>query len=148
MQSGTLKLKENYTIQKVNKETGEIISEQKRSNLITNAGKTRVAHLIAGALTGFTVLAIGTGTTPAAAADTTLETEVDRDPATVTYPSSYVVQLYKEFTFGSAYDITEVGIFDSDTSSGSTMLSHVILSPAESVDASTSLRVTAQITVA
>jgi len=60
---------------------GEVVVEKK--NLIVQAGKNFVASAIINSSTSpFTAMAVGTGTTAAALADTTLETEVARSAYT------------------------------------------------------------------
>lgn len=58
--------------------TGVWAKSRKVSNLITNAGKAGVASRIngSGGEAAFTYIAVGTGTTAANVADTTLETEI------------------------------------------------------------------------
>jgi hypothetical protein len=145
--AGTFKFIENYKIQRVNKETKEIIDTEEFSNLITNVGLTRVALLLNGnSSTYFRALAVGTGVTAAANTDTALQTEVTRSAATLTN-GTYTSIFEHTFTFGSAYAITEAGIFDSATLSGSTMLSRTVFA-AKNVSAAIQLIVTATITVA
>lgn len=148
MKAGTLTLKENWNIKLVDAVSGKLISEDNYTNAIMNVGREQIAKLINKiSSTGFDVLALGTGTTAASATDTELETEVTRETATTSNPSTYVARFYKEFTFGSTYAISEAGIFDSTTASGSLILSRVIISPAKNVSTSVNLQVTADITV-
>jgi hypothetical protein len=145
--AGTFKILENWKFERVNKETGEIIDSQEFCNLIVNAGLTRVALLLNGnSATYFRALAVGEGTTAAANGDTALETEVARATATLTNGTYTAVFAYT-FTFGGDYAITEAGIFDSATESGSTMLARTVFS-AKNVSTTIQLIVTATITVA
>lgn len=145
--AGTFKILENWKFERVNKETGEIIDSQEFCNLIVNAGLTRVALLLNGnSSTYFRALAVGTGTTGAANTDTELETEVTRATATLTN-GTYTAVFAHTFTFGGDYAITEAGIFDSATVSGSSMLSRTVFS-AKNVSTTIQLIVTATITVA
>jgi len=149
MKAGTFELKENWKIQTVDNLTGEIIQEEEKCNLIVNDGLERVAKLLNGvSATYFRAIAIGTGTTGATNSDTELETEYTRELATLSYEASYKAKFTKTFTFGSgvAEDITEAGIFDSDTVSGSSMLARTTFT-AKAVGADVDLIVTAEITV-
>ena len=131
---------------------GSVIDREELKNLIVNVGKERVAKLIAEGvgtgLTGFSYLAIGTGTTSANATDTSLETEVERESATVAYEASYKVTFEKTFDFGTgdSYAITEAGIGDSASSTGDTLLDRFVFS-AKNVDIDTDLYVKITITV-
>lgn len=149
MKAGTFRLIENWNIKTVDKLTGKILQEEDKCNLIVNDGLERVAKLLNGvSSTYFRAIAIGTGTTGATNGDTELETEYTRTLATLSYEANYKAKFSKTFEFGSgvAEDITEAGIFDSDTASGSTMLARVTFS-AKSVSADVDLIVTATITV-
>ena len=64
----------------------------------------------------------------------------------MSYVTSYKAKFAKTFTFGSSYSITEAGIFDSTSVSGSTMLARVVTT-AKEVDADIDLIVEATITV-
>lgn len=63
-------------------------------------------------------IAWGTGTTAAAATDTTLETEIERAAATITdYGDGYTLYAIKAFTIAAAYTgyaASEAGVFDAD----------------------------------
>lgn len=147
--AGTLKLIENIKISRIEKLTGRIIDTEEKTNLITNAGKVLVAKLLGNvdSVAYYRAIAIGTGTTAAAAGDTTLETENSRSAVTATYEANYKCVFDHTFTFGSAYAITEAGVFDSATASGSTILNRSVFS-AKNVSDVIDLRVTITITVA
>jgi hypothetical protein len=148
--AGKIQFKENIELALVDNATGEIIEKEVVSNTVVNTGLEALAKLINGVSTdNFTVIAIGTGSTAVSNGDTALETEVTRASATCTYEADYKAKYQKTFTFGSgeAYDITELGIFDSVTASGSVMLNRVVFS-AKSVNSDISLVVTGTITVA
>jgi len=150
LKAGTFQLKENWKIQTVDKLTGKILQEEEKCNLIVNDGLERVAKLLNGVnSTYFRAIAIGTGTTGATNSDTELETEYTRALATLSYEADYKAKFTKTFEFGSGVeeDITEAGIFDSDTASGSTMLARTTFT-AKSVSIDVDLIVTAEITVA
>ena len=73
--------------------------------------KTGVLTTISGASTH---LAVGTGTTTATAADTSLETEVTRKARQeiTTGTSDIIVSLFLNSTEGNGNSLTEVGVFD------------------------------------
>lgn len=108
------------------------------SNLITNvghaAGNGRMSNQ--GSYSPFVNIAIGTGTTAAAATDTALQTEITtgggaRGAATSTQVTTSVTndttQLVKTFSFTSSFAVTEEGILD-NASSGGSLLAHQVFS--------------------
>jgi len=150
MKAGTFRLLENWNIKTVDKLTGKILQEEDKCNLIVNDGLERVAKLLNGvSSTYFRAIGIGTGTTSATNSDTSLETEYTRALATLSYEADYKAKFSKTFSFGSgvAEDITEAGIFDSATVSGSTMLARTTFT-AKSVSVDIDLIITATITIA
>lgn len=106
---------------------GEVALEKK--NLIVQVGKNFLANAIINSSTSpFVGMAIGTGTTPAATSDTTLETELVRAAFTTSSVSTNVVSLSNTYAAGVGTGaVTEAGIFTNATSGG-TMLSHVVFS--------------------
>jgi len=102
---------------------GKVIGERLIKNLIVTAGKAESAQLIGYNLggTAFRYLAYGTGVGAAAAGDTTLGTETDREEATVTNETTAVTndsaKFSYTFTIGGTLAITEAGIFN-DVSAG------------------------------
>jgi len=147
--AGTFQFKENWKIQTIEKSTGKILQTEEKCNLIVNDGLERVAKLINGVnSTYFRAIAIGTGTTGVQNTDTELEIEYTRELATLSYEAGYKAKFTKTFTFGSGVDedITEAGLVDSVTISGSSMLARVTFS-AKNVTADIDLIVTAEITV-
>lgn len=128
---------------------GKVIEREELHNLIVNDGKERVAKLLNGiSAATFGFIGIGTGTTAPTTGDTTLETEITRADTTESYESGYKAVFEKTFSFGSGevYDITEAGVFDQLTPSGSTMLDRFTFSP-KSVDSDIDLYVKITITV-
>lgn len=106
-------------------------------NLITTVGKALIAGRIngSGAPAAATYLAVGTGTTAAAAGDTTLETEITdsglaRVNATVslvtTTTTNDTAQLLTTFTVTGTKAVTEAGILNA--SSSGTLLSRQVFS--------------------
>jgi len=150
VKAGTFKFIENWTIKTIDRNTRKILEKEDICNTIVNDGLERVAKLINGiSSTYFRALAIGTGTTAVQNTDIALETEYTRALAVLTYEADYKAKFSKTFSFGSGVseDITEAGIFDSDTASGSTMLARTTFS-AKPISADIDLIVEATITVA
>lgn len=144
-----MKLKGRATIERRDSKTGKIIDQEIVDNLIVNDGLERTARLLGGLSTNyFDYIAIGEGTTAATINDTSLETEVTRALASITYVADNKVQFEKTFTFGSGetYDITEAGISDSATESGSILLDRFVFT-AKSVSVGIDLLVRITITV-
>jgi len=109
----------------VDRYTKKIIGKRVFENTIVNTGLDRMADLLFNEnSTYFRAIAIGTGAVAVTNSDVELGTEYTRATATRSNPGSYQTKLSKTFTFGSgtSEDITEAGVFDSDTVSGSTML--------------------------
>lgn len=140
-------LKGVWNIKSVDRLTGKILQEETIENLIVNTGLERVAKFLNGiSSTYFRAIAVGTGTTGALVGNTALETEVTRATASLSYEASYKAKFEYTFSFGGSYAITEAGLFDSATVSGSTMLNRLTFT-AKNVSAVIDLIVTATITV-
>lgn len=125
------------------------------ANLITNAGKAGVASRIngAGAEPAFTYLAIGIGTNPAAATNTTLQSEIttnggQRASATPTRVTTTVTndtaRNVVTFTFTGSFAITEAG--ELNASSAGVLLNRQVFT-AVNVVASDSLQITIDVSV-
>lgn len=105
---------------------GKVLDHRMIENLIVNVGKAQIAGLINGAVTSlFRYIAIGTGAGGPAAGDVALTTEIagagggaralgacDRITTTLTNDTARIIV---NFTFTSAYAITESGLFDAVT---------------------------------
>ena len=142
------KLKGVWNFKTVDRATGKILQEETKENTIVNTGLERVAKLLNGvSSTYFRAIAVGTGTTGAASGDTELETEVTRATATLSYEASYKAKFVYTFTFDGDYAITEAGLFDSATVSGSVMLNRTTFA-AKNVSTTVDLIATVTITVA
>jgi len=149
-----LVLKTNVVIERRTKD-GKVLDREEVHNDIVTTGKSRVRDLIGEGigtgLTGFNSIAIGTGETgdTVVVGDTTLKAEVERALASVSAESTDKVIFEKTFTFETAdeYAITEAGVFDSATVTGSTMLDRFVFG-AKNVDVDTDLYVKITITVA
>jgi hypothetical protein len=145
----TFKLVGEWTITRVDANTGTILDTETFHNIIVNTGKERVAKLLNGiSFTYFQAIGIGTGTTGALVGDSTLEDEFTRSTATLTYETGYKAKFAKTFSFGTGVSesITEASIFDSATVSGSTMFNRVTFT-AKVVTIDVQLIITCNITV-
>ena len=102
--------------------------EQYFDNLVVTAGKGYIASRMKDATaTAMSHMAIGTGTTAAAANQTTLVTEANRQALTSTTVSGAAVTYSATFGAGNGTGaITEAGLFNA--SSGGTMLCRTVFS--------------------
>jgi len=124
-------------------------------NLVTTRGKEIVAEQLGGTTTApVTAIALGTGTTAAAAGDTSLETEISsgggsRGASTVTNETTTTTkdteQWVKTFNFTSTFAVTEEGLFDNNTIGGN-MLARQVFS-AINVSSGDSLQVTHKVQI-
>lgn len=107
--------------------TGSSSSFRLLSNLVTSAGKAGVASRIngSGSEAAFTYVAVGTGTTAANAADTTLETEIadsglSRAAATASRVTTDVTndsaRLVLTYTVSGTKAVTESGVLNAGAS--------------------------------
>ena len=135
--------------------TGHYTYSMRGANLVTNAGMAGVASRINGdgSEAAFTYIAIGTGTTAANAADTTLETEIttgggQRASATASRTTTDVTndtaRLVKTFIFTSTFAVTEAGALNA--ASTGTLLNRQVFT-AVNVVSGDSLQVTIDIDV-
>lgn len=117
--------------------TGHFGNSRQIKNLITSAGKAGVASRIngAGSESAFTYIAVGTGTTAANVADTTLETEtaasgLSRANATASRVTTTVTndtaQLVYTFSVSGTVAVTESGVLNA--SSNGTLLCRQVFS--------------------
>ncbi len=114
-------------------------------NLVVTDGKKWVADRMNDANTVMSHMAVGTGTTAAAAGDTTLDTEEDRNALTSTTVTDNEVAYVAEWAAGDGTGaLTEAGLFDA--SSGGDMLARTVFSVVNK-GASDSLTITWTITV-
>lgn len=104
---------------------------------VTTAGMTESIYLWGDESTPveFAYIAFGTGTTAAAAGDTTLESESDREAAETTVMSTLVkddtIRYSYEFTIATAETISEVGVLNAATSGD--LLAHSVLDEADRI---------------
>jgi len=90
---------------------------QETENLVVTAGKNWVADRMNNANTVMTHMAVGTGTTAAAAGQTALVTENDRNALTSTTVTDNAIAYVATWAAGDATAaLTEAGIFDAATS--------------------------------
>lgn len=140
MISDNLKLTGNLTIAVNN----EIVQETK--NLVVTAGKNFVASRMKDTTkAAMTHMAVGTGTTAAAAANTTLVSETDRNALTSTTVTNNEIAYVATWAAGDATAaLTEAGIFNA--SSGGDMLCRTVFSVVNK-GASDSMTITWTVTV-
>ena len=131
--------------------TGALIIEKNNvvvaevENLVVTAGKNWVADRMNNANTVMTYMALGTGTTAAAAGNTTLVTELDRNALTSTTVLNNTIAYAATWAAGDATGaITEAGIFDA--ASGGDMLARTVFSVVNK-GASDSITITWTITI-
>jgi len=100
---------------------------QETNNLVVTAGKNWVADRMNNANTVMTHMAVGTGTTAAAAGDTALGTQLDRNTLTSTTVTNNTIEYACTWAAGDGTGaITEAGIFDAST--GGDMLARTVFS--------------------
>ena len=100
---------------------------QETENLVVTAGKNWVADRMNNANTVMTHMAVGTGTNAAAAGDTALQTENDRNALTSTTVTNNAVAYVATWAAGDATAaITEAAILDA--ASGGDMLARTVFS--------------------
>lgn len=139
----------NFTIQSLDGFTGKILKEEKVHNQVVDTGLDRVADLIGNlSNAGFDYLGIGTGNTAETSSDTGLETEYTRENVTPTDGGTGVLTYDHTFNVGSgvSQSITEAGLLDQATASGSTLLNRATFT-AFTLDSDNPLRVIVTITV-
>ena len=100
---------------------------QETNNLVVTAGKEWVADRMNDANTVMTHMAVGTGTTAAAAGDTALGTQLDRNALTSTTVTGNTIEYACTWAAGDGTGaLTEAGIFDAST--GGDMLARTVFS--------------------
>jgi hypothetical protein len=134
--SKTTSKREGWAYIDVRDKDGNLKESRIVKNLITNAGLKGAADRLGGiSAAAFTYLALGTGTTAAAAGNTALETELStlglsRVNATVAAVTTTVtddtLQLSNTFTVTGTAAVTEAGILNAG--SGGTLLSRLVFS--------------------
>lgn len=136
--------KGRWLIKRINNKTKEVLSEELVDNVVVYTGLENIAKRIIGdAVNAFNYIAIGTSATGASQSQNELVAELQRVLADSTggaYEADYKAIWTYTFSFGGAYSITEAGIFDSGTASGSIMMNRVAFT-AKDVNAETDLYV-------
>lgn len=96
---------------------GNLKDERTINNLVVNSGLDYIASRMKdGTATAMGYMAIGTGTTAAAAGDTTLGTELDRNAVTSTTVTSNAIEYVASWGAGDGTGaVTEAGIFNDAT---------------------------------
>jgi len=118
---------------------------QETNNLVVTAGKNWVADRMNDANTVMSHMALGTGATAAAAGDTTLGTELDRNALTSTTVLNNTIAYAATWAAGDGTGaITEAGIFDASTAGD--MLARTVFSVVNK-GASDSITITWTITI-
>lgn len=105
---------------------GNIKDEKKVENLIVDTGLDYIASRMNGTSESvMSHMAVGTGSTAAAAADTTLGTELDRNALTSTTVTSNAIAYVCSWSAGDGTgSLTEAGLFNA--SSAGTMLCRTV----------------------
>jgi len=118
---------------------------QETNNLVVTAGKEWVADRMNNVNTVMTHMAVGTGSTAAAAGDTGLGTELNRSALSGTIVTANVIEYSCTWAAGDGTGaITEAGIFDAATSGD--MLARTVFSVVNK-GAADSMTITWSITV-
>jgi len=144
----TISVMGEVNIKEINPITGEVVSDETFKNLVTNVGLAAIVDFLDGDNpTTFDYMAIGSGTTPAAAGDTALETELDRSssPITPTQPTATTISWVETFTAGAGKSaITEMGMLDAD--SVGNLFNHLIFTARDNLN--NDLQITYTVTIA
>ena len=125
---------------------GVVKDKREINNLVVSSGLAFIASRMKDTTDdAMSYMAIGTGTTAAAAGDTTLGTELDRNALTSTTVSDNVTTYVASWAAGDGTGaITEAGIFNADSSG--TMLARTVFDVVNK-GANDSLTVTWSITI-
>jgi hypothetical protein len=108
---------------------GKVKHDETLHNLITTAGRNAIVSRLASSPGSAvpTHMAIGTGATAAAAGDTTLQTELDRNALTSNTASTNVLTMVGDWAAGDGTGaITEAGVLSA--SSGGTLFARAVFS--------------------
>jgi len=145
----TFEVSFNAVIESIDANSGKVVKSSRIHNLVVNGGLNMLRNFMAGDTpSNPKALSIGTDATAAENTDTELGAEVLRSAATISKPNDYQVRYVKVFSVGTgvSHEIKEVGVFDSTTVTGSTMLARLITS--NTLDVDTNLSVTITYTIA
>ena len=129
----------------IKNDKGTVIETREVKNLVVDAGLDYIADRMKNNSTVMSHMAIGTGSTAAAASDTTLGSEADRNALTSTTVTSNAVAYVASFAAGEGTGaITEAGIFNA--SSSGTLLCRTVFSVVNK-GASDSMTITWTVTI-
>lgn len=130
----------------IKNDKGTVIETREVKNLVVDAGLDYIASRMKDTTaTAMSHMAIGTGSTAAAAANTTLGSEADRNALTSTTVTDNAVAYVASFAAGEGTGaITEAGIFNA--SSGGTLLCRTVFSVVNK-GASDSMTITWTVTI-
>ena len=127
---------------------GELKDERKVHNLVVTAGKNHIAGRLSSSpgQNAMSHMAIGTGSTAAAAGDTALGAETDRNATTTITDSGNVVTYVGDWAAGDGTNsaLREAGIFNA--ASVGTMLARVVYANIDK-GASDTLKITWTVTI-
>ncbi len=139
-----LKVTGDVSIQIYNTD-GSLKESREIKNLVVTVGKNFIASRMVGTPTTMSHMAIGSGTTAAAAANTTLVTELGRSALGSSAASGAVVTYTASFPAGTGTGaVTEAGIFNA--ASAGTMLCRTVFAVVNK-GADDAMSITWQITV-
>jgi hypothetical protein len=133
---------------------GKVIQVEEKDNIITTAGKNALASLLIGTSQGLSLvthMGFGTGVTPVAIGDTTIQTELvgngyTRPIVTRTNPTANVVQYVSNLTgISVSTTVQQAGLMSAVT--GGTLFAHQLTGAVTLASASDSLQVTWQVTI-
>lgn len=148
LDKNVLKLGYNIVLKRIDRHTGKVLDEETIHNTIVNTGLNIIRNYLGDSSPSVPkYVAVGTGTTGATATDISLESEITREEADIDIATNYICTYSKTISFGGSYAITELGMFDSVTSSGSTMFNRATFA-AKNVTTEVDLEVTVNITIA
>ena len=130
----------------IKNDKGTVIETREVKNLVVDAGLDYIASRMKDtSATAMSHMAIGTGSTAAAAANTTLGSEADRNALTSTTVTDNAVAYVASFAAGEGTGaITEAGIFNA--ASGGTLLCRTVFSVVNK-GASDSMTITWTVTI-
>jgi hypothetical protein len=139
-----LKVTGDVAIKLYNKD-GSLKDEREIKNLVVTVGKTFIASRITSTTTAMSHMAIGSGAVAAAAANTTLGTELGRVALASATSSGAVVTYTASFPAGTGTGaVTEAGVFNA--SSAGTLLCRTVFAVVNK-GADDSMSITWQVTV-
>lgn len=129
-----LRLAVNVHIDKWDAETGEHLSRESIHNLVPTVGLNLIRDLLRGASTAtLNYIALGTGTTAPAAANTALQTEVFRDVFTQTTVADgkIAIKYYLGSASANGNTLAEAGLFAGATATAGsgTLFARVTFTP-------------------